>query len=77
MMTANAGNARARLVSKRRIGIDFAFVFSVIKQHRPADSRRIELDRDALGLALRWLFAGEASGYGLESVGHYKGKPQD
>jgi len=41
MMTPDAGNARAGLVPKRRIGIDFGFMFSVIKQHRAPASDSI------------------------------------
>jgi len=77
MMTTDAGNSGAGLVSKGRIGIDFGFMFPVIKQHRAPASGRVEFDCDALGLALRGLFATEAPGYSPESVRHYHSKPQD
>jgi hypothetical protein len=57
VVAASTGNARANFMGKRGIGIDLAFVFSVIKQHCAAAAGRVEFDCYSLSLALRLTLA--------------------
>jgi len=65
VVATDAINTRTGFVRKGRIGIDFAFMFPVVKHYRATPAGNVQFDRDALRLALSSLRAGKTPGNGF------------